>query len=64
MKLNYARQELKMKQSEVKKMDRGYKKDHKALEAVRKTKEKLEDQMKKLNSEGLYRLLVHHFGEI
>ncbi|XP_072716701.1 structural maintenance of chromosomes protein 2 isoform X1 [Ciconia boyciana] len=51
MKLNYAQQELKTKQAEVKKMDGGYKKDQEALEAVRKTKEKLENQMKKLNYE-------------
>ncbi|NXJ56164.1 SMC2 protein, partial [Spizaetus tyrannus] len=51
MKLNYAQQELKTKQDEVKKMDGGYKKDQKALEAVRKTKEKLEIQMKMLNYE-------------
>ncbi|XP_009880428.1 PREDICTED: structural maintenance of chromosomes protein 2 [Charadrius vociferus] len=51
MKLNYAQQELKTKQSEVKKMDGGYKKDREALEAVRKTKEQLENQMKKLNYE-------------
>ncbi|NXN74643.1 SMC2 protein, partial [Himantopus himantopus] len=51
MKLNYAQQELKTKQSEVKNMDGGYKKDQEALEAVRKTKEKLENQMKKLNYE-------------
>lgn len=56
MKLNYAQQELKTKQAEVKKMDKGYKKDQEALEAVRTTKEKLENQMKKLNYEGLYRL--------
>ncbi|XP_010129016.1 PREDICTED: structural maintenance of chromosomes protein 2 [Chlamydotis macqueenii] len=51
MKLNYAQQELKTKQAEVKKMDAGYKKDQEALEAVRKIKEKLENQMKKLNYE-------------
>ncbi|XP_010576444.1 PREDICTED: structural maintenance of chromosomes protein 2 [Haliaeetus leucocephalus] len=51
MKLNYAQQELKTKQDEVKKMDGGYKKDQEALEAVRKTKEKLEIQMKMLNYE-------------
>ncbi|NXA24941.1 SMC2 protein, partial [Ibidorhyncha struthersii] len=51
MKLNYAQQELKTKQPEVKNMDGGYKKDQEALEAVRKTKEKLENQMKKLNYE-------------
>ncbi|XP_074993529.1 structural maintenance of chromosomes protein 2 isoform X2 [Calonectris borealis] len=51
MKLNYAQQELKTKQAEVKKMDGGYKKDQEALEAVRKTKIKLENQMKQLNYE-------------
>ncbi|KAM9251181.1 LOW QUALITY PROTEIN: structural maintenance of chromosomes protein 2 [Cariama cristata] len=50
MKLNYVQQELKTKQAEMKKMDGGYK-DQEALEAVRKTKEILENQMKKLNSE-------------
>ncbi|XP_010003765.1 PREDICTED: structural maintenance of chromosomes protein 2 [Chaetura pelagica] len=51
MKLNYAQQELKKKQADVKKMDGNYKKDQGALEVVRKAKEKLEDQMKKLNYE-------------
>ncbi|XP_037230207.1 structural maintenance of chromosomes protein 2 isoform X1 [Falco rusticolus] len=51
MKLNYACQELKTKQAKVKKMDEGYKKDQEAFEAVKKTKEVLEDQMKKLNYE-------------
>ncbi|KAM6109743.1 structural maintenance of chromosomes protein 2 [Phoenicopterus ruber ruber] len=51
MKLDYAQRELKTKQAEVKKMDGGYKKDQEALEAVKKIKEKLEDQMKKLNYE-------------
>ncbi|XP_009633524.1 structural maintenance of chromosomes protein 2 [Egretta garzetta] len=51
MKLSYAQEELKKKEAEVKKMDGGYKKDQEALEAVRKTKEKLENQMKKLNYE-------------
>ncbi|XP_014811914.1 PREDICTED: structural maintenance of chromosomes protein 2 [Calidris pugnax] len=51
MKLNYAKQELKTKQAEVKKMDGGYKKNREALEAVRKVKEKLESQMKMLNYE-------------
>ncbi|NXI35787.1 SMC2 protein, partial [Galbula dea] len=51
MKLNYAQQELKTKQAEVKKMDKGYKKDQEAFEAVREIKEKLENQMKKLNYE-------------
>ncbi|NXN19346.1 SMC2 protein, partial [Indicator maculatus] len=51
MKLNYAQKELKTKQAEVKKMDEGYKKDQEALEAVRNTKNQLEDAMKKLNYE-------------
>ncbi|NXJ85801.1 SMC2 protein, partial [Trogon melanurus] len=51
MKLKYAQQELKTKQTEVKKMDEVYKKDHEALEALRKTKEILDNQMKKLNYE-------------
>ncbi|XP_009987093.1 PREDICTED: structural maintenance of chromosomes protein 2, partial [Tauraco erythrolophus] len=51
MKLNYAQKELKTKQAEVKMMDEGYKKDHEVLKALKKTKEKLEDQMKKLNYE-------------
>ncbi|NXS60313.1 SMC2 protein, partial [Brachypteracias leptosomus] len=49
LKLNYAQKELKAKQAEVKKMDAGYKKDREALEAVRKAKGKLENEMKKLN---------------
>ncbi|NXX41774.1 SMC2 protein, partial [Tricholaema leucomelas] len=49
MKLSYAQKELKTKQAEVKKMDVGYKKDQEALEAVRNTKNQLEEQMKKLN---------------
>lgn len=64
MKLNYVQKELKTKQAEVKKMDGGYKKDKEALEAVRKTKGKLESQMKMLNYEGLYRLLVCNLGGI
>ncbi|NWU70394.1 SMC2 protein, partial [Pterocles burchelli] len=51
LKLNYAQQELKTKQAEVKKGDAGYKKDQAALEALRKIKEKLENQMKELNYE-------------
>ncbi|XP_021236824.1 structural maintenance of chromosomes protein 2 isoform X2 [Numida meleagris] len=51
MKLKYTQQELKTKQAEVKKMDGGYKEDQEAFEAIRKTKEKLEDQMKKLRYE-------------
>ncbi|XP_068782769.1 structural maintenance of chromosomes protein 2 [Struthio camelus] len=53
MKLKYAQQELKTKQAEVKKMDGGYKKDQEAFEAVRKMKEKLENEMKKLNYEDI-----------
>ncbi|EPY72588.1 structural maintenance of chromosomes protein 2 [Camelus ferus] len=51
MKLKHAQQELKTKQTEVKKMDSGYRKDQEALEAVKKLKEKLEAEMKKLNYE-------------
>ncbi|XP_075067038.1 structural maintenance of chromosomes protein 2 [Mixophyes fleayi] len=51
MKLTHAQQELKTKQAEVKKMDSGYKKDNEAFEAVKKNKEKLEAEMKKLNYE-------------
>ncbi|XP_072215846.1 structural maintenance of chromosomes protein 2 [Excalfactoria chinensis] len=51
MKLKYTQQELKTKQAEVKKMDGSYKKDQEALEVITKTKEKLEDEMKKLKYE-------------
>ncbi|XP_045879656.1 structural maintenance of chromosomes protein 2 isoform X2 [Meles meles] len=51
MKLKHAQQELKTKQAEVKKMDSGYRKDQEAFEAVKKLKEKLEAEMKKLNYE-------------
>ncbi|RXM92344.1 Structural maintenance of chromosomes protein 2 [Acipenser ruthenus] len=51
MKLKHAQQELKTKQAEVKKMDGGYKKDQDGFETVKKCKEKLEDEMKKLNYE-------------
>ncbi|KAJ8336163.1 hypothetical protein SKAU_G00395060 [Synaphobranchus kaupii] len=51
MKLTHAQQELKTKQAEVKKMDSGYKKDQDAFEAVKKCKDKLEGEMKKLNYE-------------
>ncbi|NWY62967.1 SMC2 protein, partial [Chionis minor] len=51
MKLNYTQKELKTKQAEVKKVDGGYKKDQEALEAVRKIKAKLENQINKLNYE-------------
>ncbi|NWU85229.1 SMC2 protein, partial [Onychorhynchus coronatus] len=49
MKLNYARKELKTRETEVKKMDKGYTKDQKAFEAVEKMKKTLETQMKELN---------------
>ncbi|NWR74672.1 SMC2 protein, partial [Centropus unirufus] len=49
MKLNYAQKELKKKQPQVKNMDRGYKKDREALEAVRKMKRELESEMEKLS---------------
>ncbi|KFO19056.1 Structural maintenance of chromosomes protein 2 [Fukomys damarensis] len=51
MKLKHAQQELKNKQVEVKKMDGGYRKDQEALEAVKRLKEKLETEIKKLNYE-------------
>uniref|UniRef100_A0A8C2SU23 Structural maintenance of chromosomes protein n=1 Tax=Coturnix japonica TaxID=93934 RepID=A0A8C2SU23_COTJA len=51
MKLKYAQQELKTKQAKVKKVDGSYKEDQATLEAVRKSKEKLQDQMKKLKYE-------------
>ncbi|NXP08052.1 SMC2 protein, partial [Thinocorus orbignyianus] len=51
IKLNHAKQELKVKEAEAKKMDGGYKKKKAALEAIRKEKEKLESQMKMLNYE-------------
>ncbi|NXT95357.1 SMC2 protein, partial [Anhinga rufa] len=51
MKLNYAQNDLKTKQAETEKVDGSYKKVKVALEAVRKTKNMLEDQMKKLNYE-------------
>lgn len=53
MKLKHAQQELKARQAEVKKMDSGYKKDQDSFEAVKKQKEKLENDMKKLNYEGI-----------
>ncbi|XP_069623040.1 structural maintenance of chromosomes protein 2 isoform X1 [Ranitomeya imitator] len=51
LKLKHAQQELKTKQAEVKAMDSGYKKDSETFEAVKKNKEKLEAEMKKLNYE-------------
>lgn len=64
MKLRYAQQELKTKESEVKNMDGEYKKDKEAFEAVTKIKEKIENQMKNLNYDGLYRLLMYNFWGI
>ncbi|NWU28281.1 SMC2 protein, partial [Dyaphorophyia castanea] len=49
MKLNYAQKELKTKEAEVKNMDKGYKKDRKAFEAVEEMKITLEKQIKELN---------------
>ncbi|NXM45142.1 SMC2 protein, partial [Gymnorhina tibicen] len=49
MKLNYAQKELKTKEAEVKKMDKGYEKDRKAFEAVEEMKITLENQIKELN---------------
>ncbi|KAJ7410662.1 Structural maintenance of chromosomes protein 2 [Pitangus sulphuratus] len=49
MKLNYAQKELKTKETEVKKMDKGYTEDQKAFEAVEKMRKTLENQMKELN---------------
>ncbi|XP_075681730.1 structural maintenance of chromosomes protein 2 isoform X1 [Rhinoderma darwinii] len=51
MKLKHAQQELKTKQTEVKKMDSGYKKDNETFEVVKKNKENLETEMKKLGYE-------------
>ncbi|XP_060695349.1 structural maintenance of chromosomes protein 2 [Hemiscyllium ocellatum] len=51
MKLKYAQQELKTKQSEMKKMDSSYKKNQDDFEAVKKSREKLETEMRKLNYE-------------
>ena len=53
MKLKHAQQELKTKQTEIKKMDSGYRKDQEAIEAVKKLKEKLETEKKRLNYEGM-----------
>ncbi|XP_068858263.1 structural maintenance of chromosomes protein 2 [Aphelocoma coerulescens] len=49
MKLNYAQKELKTKEDEVKKVDEGYNKYRKALEAVEKMKISLENEIKELN---------------
>lgn len=60
MKLKHAQQELKTKQAEVKNMDSGYRKDQESLEAVKKLKQKLEAEMKKLNYEGLSLKTLNH----
>lgn len=60
MKLKHAQQELKTKQTEIKKMDGGYRKDQEALEAVKKLREKLEAEMKKLNYEGWSLKMLNH----
>ncbi|NXM04576.1 SMC2 protein, partial [Tyrannus savana] len=49
MKLNYAQKELKTKETEVKKMDKGYTEDQKAFEAAEKMRKTLENQMKEMN---------------
>ncbi|NWT01268.1 SMC2 protein, partial [Mionectes macconnelli] len=49
MKLNYAQKELKTREGEVTKMDKGYAKDQKAFKEVEKMKKTLENQMKELN---------------
>ncbi|XP_020385364.1 structural maintenance of chromosomes protein 2 [Rhincodon typus] len=51
MKLKHTQQELKTKQAEVKKMDSSYKKNQDDFEAVKKSREKLEVEMRKLNYE-------------
>ncbi|XP_030644090.1 structural maintenance of chromosomes protein 2 [Chanos chanos] len=51
MKLKHAQQELKNKQTQVKKMDSGYKKDQDAFEAVKKSRDKLQAELQKLNYE-------------
>ncbi|RMB94710.1 hypothetical protein DUI87_28823 [Hirundo rustica rustica] len=53
MKLNYAQKELKAKETEVKKVDEGYKKDQKTFEAVEKMKITLEKQINELNYSDL-----------
>ncbi|XP_065603158.1 structural maintenance of chromosomes protein 2 [Cyrtonyx montezumae] len=55
MKLKYTQQELKAKQDKIKKMDRGYKEDQEAFEAIRREKEKIEDEIKKLRYEDTER---------
>ncbi|XP_035992751.1 structural maintenance of chromosomes protein 2 [Fundulus heteroclitus] len=51
MTLKHAQAELKSKQAEVTKMDSGYKKDQDALQAVRKSTEKLQAELAKFNYE-------------
>ncbi|KAM4052044.1 structural maintenance of chromosomes protein 2 isoform 2-T5 [Anomaloglossus baeobatrachus] len=51
LKLKHTQQELKTKQAAMKKMDSGYKKDNETFEAVKKNKEQLEAEIKKLNYE-------------
>ncbi|KAM6230101.1 structural maintenance of chromosomes protein 2 [Porphyrio hochstetteri] len=46
IKLSYAQKELKTKQAEVKQMDKGYKKNQAALQAIKNVKGKLEEEMK------------------
>lgn len=52
MTLKHAQSELKAKQTEVKKMDGGYKKDQDTLQTVRNSREKLEAELAKLGYEG------------
>lgn len=52
MTLKHAQAELKTKQAEMKKMDGGYKKDQETLQAIKKSREKLEAELAKLNYEG------------
>ncbi|XP_042643504.1 structural maintenance of chromosomes protein 2 [Tyto alba] len=51
MKLKYAQQQLKTREAEVKNVDKGFQEDQEELKAVIKAKEKLENQIKKLNYE-------------
>lgn len=51
MTLKHAQAELKTKQAEVKKMDSGYKKDQDTLNAVQSNRQKLQDELAKLNYE-------------
>lgn len=52
MALKHAQAELKTKQTEMKKMDSGYKKDQDALRAVRSSREKLQAELDTLGYEG------------